>query len=83
MKERDQLTSDQSQRDEAVHHAAVRISIETNEMLRRLPADADLDEVAYDLIAQLAAMSDRPEFIDIFTTALAARQALTELDVKI
>ena len=65
---------DQSQTDEVVHRASVPISIEIDEMLSRLPADANLDEIAFDLIAQLAAKSDRPEFIAIFTEALAARQ---------
>jgi hypothetical protein len=31
----------------------------------------------------LAAMSDHPNFIVIFTEALAARRALTELGIKI
>ena len=74
---------DQSQTDEVVHRASVPISIEIDEMLSRLPADANLDEIAFDLIAQLAAKSHRPEFIAIFTEALVARQALIELDIKL
>ena len=51
-------------------------------MLGRLPADADLDEIASALIVNLAAMSDHPNFIAIFTEALAGRRALTELGTK-
>jgi hypothetical protein len=67
---------------EAVRLAAIPISIEIDAMVAALPADADLAEIAGDLIAVLASTSDHPEFIAIFTEALAARQALIELGVK-
>ena len=63
--------------------AAVPISIEIDAMLAALPADADLSEIASDLIAELASMSDHPQFVAIFTEALIARQALTELGIKL
>jgi hypothetical protein len=72
----------QSQIDDAVASAAVPISIEIDRMLGRLPANADLDEIASALIVNLAAMSDHPNFIAIFAEALAARRALTELGTK-
>lgn len=83
MTQRDQLTNDQSQINDAVDSAAIPISIEIDRMLSGVPADADLDEIASALIVKLAAMSDHPNFIVIFTEALAARRALTELGVKI
>jgi hypothetical protein len=67
---------------DTVRTAAAKISVEIDAMLGALPADADLDEIAGDLIAVLASKSDHAEFIVIFTQALAARQALTELGVK-
>jgi hypothetical protein len=76
------MTSDQSQLYEAVDAAAIPISIEIDRMLVGPPADADLDKIASDLIANLAAMSDHPNFIAIFIEALAARRALTELGIK-
>ncbi len=82
MTQRDQLTNDQSQINDAVDSAAIPISIEIDRMLSGLPADADLDEIASSLIANLAAMSDHPNFIAIFSAALAARQALIELGKK-
>ena len=72
----------QSQIDDAVASAAIPISIEIDRMLGRLPANADLDEIASALIVNLAAMSDHPTFIAIFTEALATRRALTELGTK-
>jgi hypothetical protein len=83
MTQRDQLTNDQSLINDAVDSAAIPISIEIDRMLSGLPADADLDEIASALIVNLAAMSDHPNFIVIFTEALAARRALTELGIKI
>jgi hypothetical protein len=83
MTQRDQLTNDQSQINDAMDSAAIPISIEIDRMLSGLPVDADLNEIASALIVNLAAMSDHPNFIAIFTEALAARQALTELGIKI
>ena len=77
------MTGGQSQLDDAVASAAIPISIEIDRMLVGLPADADLDKIASDLVANLTAMSDHPNFIAIFTEALAARRALTELGIKI
>ena len=74
--------TDQSQIDEVVHRAAVPIAIEIDNMLSRLPADADPIEVANDLIVELAACCGHPEFIALFADAFAARQALTELHIK-
>jgi hypothetical protein len=51
-------------------------------MLSHLPAGPDPIEVANDLIAELAACCDHPEFIALFADAFAARQALTELGIK-
>jgi hypothetical protein len=51
MTQRDQLTNDQSQINDAVDSAAIPISIEIDRMLSGLPADADLDEIASSLIA--------------------------------
>jgi hypothetical protein len=39
--------TDQSQIDEVVHRAAVPIAIEIDEMLSRLPANADRNEIAF------------------------------------
>jgi hypothetical protein len=46
--------TDQDQIEEVLHRAAV-LAIEIDNMLSRLPADADPIEVANDLIAELAA----------------------------
>jgi hypothetical protein len=67
---------------DTVRTAAAKISFEIDAMLMALPADVDLTEIAGDLVAILALQTDHPEFIAIFTEALAARQALTELGVK-
>jgi hypothetical protein len=68
------LIGGQSQLDDAVASAAIPISIEIDRMLVGLPAGTNLDEIASALIANLAAMSDHPNFIAIFTEALAARR---------
>jgi len=67
---------------DAVHEAAVQISIEIDAMLAALPAGADQTEIASDLMDYVASMSDHPQFVAIFTDALIARRALTELGVK-
>jgi hypothetical protein len=74
--------TDQSQIDEVVHRAAVPIAIEIDEMLGRLPANADRNEIAFDLIDRLREICDHPEFIAIFADALIARRVLTELGIK-
>src|SRR5450755_1859229 len=74
--------TDQEQIEEVLHRAAVPIAIEIDNMLSRLPTDADPIEVANDLIAELAACCGHPEFIALFADAFAARQALTELGIK-
>ena len=65
-----------------IEQTALPIAIEIDNMLSRLPAGADPIEVANDLIAELAACCDHPEFIALFADAFAARQALTELGTK-
>ena len=55
--------TDQEQIEEVLHQAAVPIAIEIDNMLSRLPADADPIEVANDLIVELAACCGHPEFI--------------------
>jgi hypothetical protein len=70
--------TDQEQIEEVLHRAAVPIAIEIDNMLSRLPADADPIEVANDLIVEWAACCGCPEFIALFADAFAARQAMTE-----
>jgi hypothetical protein len=65
-----------------IEQTALPIAIEIDNMLSRLPAGADPIEVANDLIAELAACCDHPEFIALFADAFAARQALGELGIK-
>ena len=69
--------------DDVVHSAAAPISIELDTMIAALPANADLTEIAFDWISRLEAMCDRRDFIAIFNEALIARQALTELGIKL
>ena len=76
------MSAEQSEAIELVRSAAIPISIEIDVMVAALPANVDLTEIAGDLVAILASQTDHPEFIAIFTEALAARQALTELGVK-
>lgn len=52
-------------------------------MVAALPADTDLTEIAFDLIDNLASMSDHPQFIAIFREALIARRALIELNIQL
>jgi hypothetical protein len=66
-----------------VHFAASRISAEIDAMLADLPADANLEEVAADLIAVVAAMNGHTDFVAIFTEAILARRALTELGINL
>jgi len=66
----------QQEDEEVVHRAAAPIAIEIDEMLGRLPASADRNEIAFDLIDRLKEISDHPEFIAIFADALIARRAL-------
>ncbi len=68
--------------EEVVHRAAAPIASEIDEMLVRLPASADRNEIAFDLIDRLKEISDHPEFIAIFADALIARRVLTELGIK-
>jgi hypothetical protein len=68
---------------EAVHMAAVPISVEIDAMLARVPADADLADIADELVAELEAMCDRRDFIDVFNKALIARRALVELGIGV
>ena len=68
---------------EAVHLAAVPISVAIDTMLAALPAGTDPAQVASDLMYSVALMSDHPEFIAILTEGLAARQALIELAIKV
>jgi hypothetical protein len=77
------MTTFQAERFDVVHSAACRISAEIDAMLGDLPGDVNLDEVAADLVAVVTSMSTRPDFIRIFTEAIAARQALIELRIKI
>jgi hypothetical protein len=72
----------QEQIEEVLHRAALPIAIEIDNMLSRLPAGPDPIEVANDLIAELAACCDHPEFIALFADAFAARQAMAELGIK-
>ena len=74
--------TDQEQIEEVLHRAAVPIAIEIDEMLGRLPANADRNEIAFDLIDRLKEICDHPEFIAIFADALIARRVLTELGIK-
>jgi hypothetical protein len=60
----------------------VPIAIEIDEMLGRLPANADLAAIAFDLIFELEAIGGRSDFIAIFREALTARRVLTELGIK-
>jgi hypothetical protein len=67
----------------AVHLAVLPISIEIDAMVAALPPDADLAEIASDLIYKLDARCGSRDFIAIFKEALAARDALTELGIKL
>jgi hypothetical protein len=68
--------------EQTVGLAAVPISIEIDAMLAALPADADLAEIAGELIFQLEGRCDCRDFIAILSEALIARTALTELGIK-
>jgi hypothetical protein len=67
----------------AVRSAAVPISIAIDAMVAELPADANLAEIAFDLIDGVEAMGSCGEIISIFKEGLIARQALTELGVDL
>jgi hypothetical protein len=75
----------QSQMDisQTVHVAAVPISREISAMIAALPAGTDPAELALELIYSLASMTEHPEFIGVFTEALAARHALIKLGIKL
>jgi hypothetical protein len=45
--------------------------------------DADLAEIAADLISELALICERPEFVEIFTEALTARRTLIQLGIQL
>ena len=68
---------------DAVRFAAIPLSIEINAMLAALPANADLTEIAVELIYELGERCDNRDFIEIFKEALTARQALTDLGVDL
>jgi hypothetical protein len=67
---------------EAVRSAAIPISVQIDTMLTAVPSDVDLAEIATDLVLELEAICDRRDFIEIFTEAFAARQALVELGIQ-
>ena len=77
------MPAEQTETFDAVHFAALPIAIEIDAMVATLPADADLAQVAADLIYELALRCERREFVEIFTEALAARRALIELGVHL
>ena len=66
---------------DAVHTAAVPISVEIDAMLARVPAGADLAQIAEELVAELEVMCARRDFIDVFSKALIARRTLVELGI--
>lgn len=68
---------------DAVHFAAARIATEIDLMMAALPADTEPTELAANLMDDVASMSEYPQFVAVFTEALIARRALTELGVKI
>jgi hypothetical protein len=80
-KKEEAMSAGQTETIETVRLAAIAISIEIDAMVAALPADADLTEIAFDLIYELEAMCDRRDIIAIFKEALMARRALTELGV--
>jgi hypothetical protein len=71
------------QPDAAVHIAALPIAIAIDSMVATLPADADLAEIAADLVYELALMCERRELIEIFTEALGARRTLIQLGIQL
>jgi hypothetical protein len=77
------MTAPEPQTINAVHFAVLPIAIEIDAMVAALPADADLAEIASDLISKLDSRCGSRDFIAIFKEALAARQALTELGIKL
>jgi hypothetical protein len=77
------MPAEQTETIDAVRLAAAPISVEIDAMLAALPADADLAEIAFDLIFELEAMCDRRDIIAIFKEGLIARRALTELGVDL
>lgn len=77
------MTAPEPQTINAVHLEVLPIAIEIDAMVAALPADADLAEIASDLISKLDARCGSRDFITIFKEALAARQALTELGIKL
>jgi hypothetical protein len=66
---------------DAVHMAALPISVEIDAMLARVGADADLVQIAEELVAELEVKCGRSDFIDVFSKALMARRALVELGI--
>jgi hypothetical protein len=77
------MTVPEPQTSNPVHLAVLPIAIEIDAMVAALPADADLAEIASDLIFELDARCGSRDFIAIFKEALAARRALTELGIKV
>jgi len=52
-------------------------------MLVRVPADADLSQIADELVAELEAICPRRDFIDVFAKGLTARRTLVELGIGV
>jgi hypothetical protein len=77
------VPAEQTETIDVVHSAAVPISIEIDAMVAALPADSDLSRIAFDLIFELASMSNHPQFIAIFREALIARRTLIEQGISL
>lgn len=68
---------------DAIDLAVAEISVAIERLVAALPADADVTQVAFDLVYGVEAMGGCGEIISIFKEGLLARRALTELGVKI
>jgi hypothetical protein len=62
-----------------VNSAAVPISIQLDRMFDSLPPDVDVAKVAFELILQLGAVSNRPEVTTLAGKVMSARRALEKI----
>jgi hypothetical protein len=77
------VLAEQTDSNEGLVWAAAQISRAIDEITAALPPDADLTEMAFNLISEIEAMCDRGDIIAIFKEALIARQALSELEINL
>jgi hypothetical protein len=70
---------DDKEIERVVNGAAMSISIELDRMFDSLPPDVDAAKVAFELMLQLVAISNRPEVATLAGKVLSARRALEKI----